>query len=80
MLIRSRKDNDGVSVDNVILLRKDYDHTRKDNLCSNYTKLVSVSNTLRAIANDTSVVLFTILLYPCGDGSILKSSLELMRK
>jgi len=58
---RSRKDNDRVSVDNVILFRKDYDHVREDNLCSNYAKLVSVSNTLRAISNDTSAVLFTII-------------------
>ncbi|PWU80825.1 MAG: hypothetical protein DLM72_10175 [Candidatus Nitrosopolaris wilkensis] len=58
---RCRKDNDGVSVDNVILFRKDYDHACEDDLCSNYANLVSVSNTLRAISNDTSAVLFTII-------------------
>jgi hypothetical protein len=76
---RSRKDNDGASGANVILLRKEYDHTRKDNLCSNYAKLVSVSNTLRQLPMTRLWSLLLSLLYPCGDGSILTSRLELMR-
>jgi hypothetical protein len=77
---RSRKDNDGVSVGTGILLRKDYEHTRKDNLYSDYAKLVSVSNTLRAISNDMSVVLFNIIAIACGESSILRNILELTRK
>jgi hypothetical protein len=77
---RSSKDNDGVSVGKGILLRKDYESTRKDNLYSDYAKLVSVSNTLRAISNDMYVVLFNIIAIACGEGNILRNSLDLTRK
>ena len=71
---------DGVSVGKGILLRKDYEHTGKDNLYSDYAKLVSVSNTLRAISNKMSAVLFNIIAIACRESSILRNSLELTRK
>jgi hypothetical protein len=53
---RYRRDNDGVSVDNVIVLRKKYDHTMHQ-----LGKIGLSFKYAREIANDTSVVLFTTI-------------------
>jgi hypothetical protein len=52
----------------------------KDTVYGDYLKMVSVSDSLNAISNDKSLVLFNTIALASGDSTILISKLNLTRK